>query len=65
MVKIKKMLRLKAGHLLLVRQKGIVAMLEHEPREVPHEWICLHVEVPENIVAEPEANQLEGTAVDY
>ena len=52
----KKMLRLEAGHFLLVRQKVIVAMHEHETREVPHEWLLLHVEVPDHIRTASAAN---------
>ena len=47
-----------------MRQKLIVAIRENEPREVPHEWFCLHMEVPENLVAAPAANQLDDVAVD-
>ena len=49
----KEILRLEVGHILLVQHKGIVAMHEYELREVPHEWLCLHVEVPEHIIAAP------------
>ena len=58
-----KMLRLESGHLLLVHQKGIAAMHEHETQEIPHEWLCLHMEVPENIVAAPAANNLDDVTV--
>ena len=58
------MLGLEAGHLLLVRHKGIFAMRDHEPVEVPRDWLCLNVEVPEHLVAVPAANQLDGVAVD-
>ena len=47
-----------------MRQKIIVAMCDSEPREVPHEWFCLNVEVPEHLVDVPEANQLDEYAVD-
>ena len=57
------MLRLEAGHLLLVRQKIIFSMHAHEPQEDPHEWICLHIEVPENLVAAPAANHFDDVAV--
>ena len=63
-IKRKKILILKAGHLLLVWKKGIVAMREHDPREVPHEWFCLNVEVPGHRIAAPAANQVNDVAVN-
>ena len=38
-------------------------MRENEPREIPHEWLCLHREVPKNLVAAPVANKLDYVAV--
>ena len=38
-------------------------MREHEQQEIPHEWICLQIEVPENLVDVPVANHLDGVAV--
>ena len=55
--------RLGAGHPLLVLQKGIAAMHDHELRKISHEWICLHMEVPENIFAAPAANQIDDVSV--
>ena len=43
----------------MVRQKVIVFMLEHNLREISHEWLCLHMEVPEHLVAIPAANHLD------
>ena len=40
-------------------------MREHEPGEVPHEWICLHVELLEHLVAAPAANWLDGVAAIF
>ena len=40
-------------------------MHEHEPREIPHGWLCLHMEVPEHLVAAPASNQLDDVAVCY
>ena len=57
------MLELESGR-LLVRQKGIVAMHEHDLGELPHEWFYLHMEVPEHLVAAPEANQIDDFAVN-
>ena len=37
-------------------------MREHEPREVPHDWLCLYMELPEYLVAAPAANQLDDVA---
>ena len=59
----KKMLRLEAGHLLLVWQKVIVAMHEHEPREIPHEWLCLYMEIPEHLVVVPAANHTDDVVI--
>ena len=58
------MLGLEAGHLLLVCHKVIVAMHEHEPKEIPHELFFLHVEVPEHICTVPVANHLDDVVVD-
>ena len=57
------MLRLEAGHLLLVWQKLIVVMPEHDPQEISHEWLCLHMEVPEHLVTAPAANNLDDFSV--
>ena len=56
------MLGLEAG-LLLVRQKWIFAINEHELVEVPHECFLLHVEVPKHIVSAPAANQIDDVHV--
>ena len=56
------MLRLEAGDLLLVQQKVIVFM--HDMQEVTCEWLCLHVEAPETIVAVPVANHIDDVAVN-
>ena len=37
----------------------IVVMREYEPREVPFECLYLQVELPEHVVATPEANQVD------
>ena len=42
-----------------MRQKLIVAMIEHDPREVHHECLCLNIELPDNLVAEPTSNQID------
>ena len=47
----------------MVQKKVIVSMRDNEPREVYHNWIYLHVEVPEHIIAVPVANQIDDTAV--
>ena len=47
-----------------MRQKVIFAMREHDPREVPHEWFWMHVELSECIVDAPAANQLDDVAVE-
>ena len=38
-------------------------MCEHEPREISREWLFLYMEVPENLVAAPLNNQIDGVAV--
>ena len=58
-----KNLGLEAGR-LLVWQKGIVAMCEHDPGEAPHEWLSLNLEVPDHIVTAPASNQLDDVAVN-
>ena len=58
------MLGLDSVHLLLVLQKVIVDMHDHETGEVPHEWFCLHLDVPDNIVTAPASNQLNYVAAD-
>ena len=58
-----KMLILEAGHLLLVQQKGIVYMHDHDTQKINHEWLCLRMEVPKHLVAVPVANQLDDVTV--
>ena len=62
-IKIKKMLGLEAGQLLLVQQKGIVDICEHEQRENSHEWLYLHMDITENLVTVPAANKLDYIAI--
>ena len=38
-------------------------MKEHEPQEIPREWICLHIELPEHLVAVPVANNIGDVSV--
>ena len=38
-------------------------MCEHDPQEIPHEWLCLHMEVTEHLVVEPADNQLDDVDV--
>ena len=52
----RKMLRLEAGHLLLVRQKGIVSTRDHDMQKVLYEWLCLYMEVPERLIAAIDGN---------
>ena len=47
-----------------MQQKGIVTVNEHETGEVPHEWFCLYIKVPDIHVAAPSANQLDDVSVD-
>ena len=58
------MLVLESGQLLLVRQKGIVAMRDNDPMEVNHEWFCLHLETTENLVTASKDNHLDDVNVD-
>ena len=46
-----------------MRQKGIVAMNEHELQEIPREWICLDIELPEHLVDVPVANHIDDVSV--
>ena len=39
-------------------------MCEYEPGKVPREWFCLHVEVPERLIAATTANQLDDITVN-
>ena len=39
-------------------------MRENEPGELPHEWFCMNMEVPELVVATRAANQIEHAAVN-
>ena len=48
-----------------MQKKGIVAMHKNELREVPHEWLCLNVEIPEHLVAALTASQLDYVGVYY
>ena len=34
-------------------------MHEYEPREISHEWLCLHMKLHENLVAATAANHLD------
>ena len=56
------MLRLEAGHLLLMQYKVIIAMRDHEPQEIPHEWLYQYMEVHEHLVAALAVNQLDDDA---
>ena len=47
----------------MVRQKGIFAIHEHDLREIHHECICLHMEVPEHLATAPSANHIDDVAV--
>ena len=40
-------------------------MREHEPWEISHEWLWLHMEVPEHLITEPLSNQIDDVAVYY
>ena len=57
------MLILEAGHLLLVGQRVIVEMYDNDSLGVPHVCICLHIDVPEHLVASPAANTIYDVAV--
>ena len=46
-----------------MRQKGIVATCEHEPLEVTREWFCLHMCVPEHLVAAAASNHFYDVSV--
>ena len=38
-------------------------MCDHEPQEIPHEWLCVHMKAPEHIVDVPASNQFDYLAV--
>ena len=46
-----------------MRKEAIVAMDEHEPQEISHEWISLYREVPKHILAAPTSNQIDDVTI--
>ena len=46
-----------------MRKKGIVAMCENDPQYISQDRLCMHMEVPKNLVAATTANQLDDVSV--
>ena len=58
-----KMLGLESGS-LMVHQKGIFFMCDHDPGEVPRECLCLNLVVPGHLVSVQATNELDDVIVD-